>query len=86
MDLGTFAVILVFASKVLAFKPIQHFRDGFGRLSEHRFQRNPGLQLAIIFQIEDAMLEHCRDDHVVVWKLTVDINLRPTQKAKTTYL
>src|SRR5207248_7785927 len=39
MYLGAFAVVFVLASKVLAFKAIQNFGNGLGRLCKHRFER-----------------------------------------------
>ena len=40
VDLGALAVVLVLARKVLALEPVEHLRDGLGRLGEHGLERD----------------------------------------------
>ena len=67
MYLGTFAVVFVFASEVLTLETIKNLCDRLCGLCQHRFQGNAGLQLAVIAQVKDTMLEHCRNDDFIAW-------------------
>ena len=40
VDLGALAVVLVLAREVLALEPVEHLRDGLGRLGEHGLERD----------------------------------------------
>jgi hypothetical protein len=70
VDLGTLSIVLVFTSEGLVFEAVENFCDGFGRLCQHGLQRYTGLQFAVVFQVEDTVLDHCRDNNIVARKLT----------------
>ncbi len=72
MDLGSFTIVLVLTSKVLPFESVKNLCDRLGRLCQHGFQRHTRLKFAVLSEIEDAVLKHCRDNHFIVGQFTGD--------------
>lgn len=72
MNLRSLTIILVFAGKGLVFEAVKNFSDSLRRLSQHGFQRNTRLELAVVSQVENAVFQHCWDDNIVTWKFARD--------------
>lgn len=70
MNLGSFAVVLVLASKCLILEAVEHFGDSLGRLGQHGLQGHSGPELAMVPQVHNAVFHHRRDDDVVTREFT----------------
>ena len=65
VDLRPLTIVLILARKSLALESIEYFCNGLGRLCQHGLERDARLEFAVLFQVEEAMFQHCRNDNVV---------------------
>ena len=78
MDLATESIILVLAGESDVFEALEDDVYSFGRLREHRFERDTDLQVALFSQCiaVRANFDQLLDDSAEVWALATGLFYR----------